>query len=293
MEIICIFEKKAVPSHQKEVNMIITELKELTQILYFEGEYALFRAKDEVGMYRGIINRKGEIVWNVKWRHIMMRIHGFPNLFKTITDDKEKGYVYFDVEKLDFVDESIVTELLKFIDEGKKSKAQQKVDETAFVSFFDGMPDLFSYKPLCYLSDEYLGFTSTGRHWGVQDLEGNIILSEVYYNVKEGGEPNHFVATLEDRDMRKKNKVGVIDDQGEWIIPPIYDSMHWRRAYYVAYIKEPRKKRKCGLLDKHGNILVPFEYDFLDPSYSEDLISAKKGRQFLFINSKNERINLL
>ena len=272
--------------------MIITELKELTQILYFEGEYALFRARDEVGMYRGIINRKGEIVWNVKWRHIMMRIHGFPNLFKTITDDKEKGYVYFDVEKLDFVDESIVNELLKSIDEGKKSQARQKVDETPFVSFFEGMPGLFSYRPLSYLSDEYLGFTSNGRHWGVQDLAGNIILSEVYYDVRGGGEPNHFVVTLEDRDKRKKKEVGVIDDQGEWIIPHIYDSMHWRRAYYVTYIKKPRNKRKCGLLDKHGNILVPFEYDFLDPSYTEDLISAKKGNKFLFINSKNERINL-
>ncbi len=27
--------------------MYIKELKELTQILYFEGDYALFRAKDE------------------------------------------------------------------------------------------------------------------------------------------------------------------------------------------------------------------------------------------------------
>lgn len=264
--------------------MHITELKELTKILYFEGEYALFRAEDDRGMYRGIINRKGEILWNVKWRHIMMRIHGYPNLFKTITDNKEAGYVYFDIEKMDFVEAPT-------INEGKKSKAQQKVDETAFVSYFGGISG-FSYKPLSYLSDVYLGFTSNGKHWGVKDLDGNIILSEVYYDVRAGGEPNHFVVTLEDRDKRKKNKIGVIDDKGEWIIPHIYDSMHWRRAYYVAYIKEPHKKRKCGLLDKQGNILVPFEYDFLDPSYTEDLISAKKRGRFLFINSHNEKIKL-
>ena len=66
--------------------MHIKELKELQKILYFEGDYALFRAVDEKGMYRGVINRKGEIIWNDKWRHIMMRVHGYPHIFKTHTE---------------------------------------------------------------------------------------------------------------------------------------------------------------------------------------------------------------
>ena len=273
--------KKSSNFARKMAVMIITDLKDLTQILHFEGEYALFRAKDEKGMYHGVINRKGEILWT--WRHITMRIPGHPQLFKSINDTRE--FVYYDVEKQTFVDEPI-------IDRGPLSKARQMVEGTPFVSFFEGMPGLFSYRPLSYLSDLYLGFTSNGRHWGVQDVDGNMILSEVYFDVRSGGEPNHFVVTLEDRDKRKKKEVGVIDDKGEWIIPHVYDSMHWRRAYYVAYIKEPHKKRKCGLLDKQGNILVPFEYDFLDPSYTEDLISAKKRGKFYFINAKNERIKL-
>lgn len=67
--------------------MHIKVLKEQTQILYFEGEYALFRAKDEKGLYRGVINRRGDIVWNDQWRHIVMRVHGYPNIFKTHNDE--------------------------------------------------------------------------------------------------------------------------------------------------------------------------------------------------------------
>lgn len=257
--------------------MHIKELKELQKILYFEGDYALFRAVDEKGMYRGIINRKGEIVWNEKWRHIMIRIHGYPNIFKTHTEE-HKGYIFFDVEKLAFVNPPI-------LDDSGKSKAKIMAENAPRIPFFECMPDLFASPSLVYLSDDYLGFSTDGRKYGVQDTDGNIILPEQFDDVREGGKPNHFVVRLE-------KKQGVIDDKGQWVIPPVYDSIHWRRAYYVAYIKEPRRKKKAGLLDKYGNVLVPFEYDFLDPSYTEDLISAKKRGRFLFINSHNEKIKL-
>lgn len=257
--------------------MHIKELKELQKILYFEGDYALFRAVDEKGMYRGVINRKGEIVWNEKWRHIMMRIHGYPNLFKTHTEG-HKGYIFFDVEKLAFVNPPI-------LDDSGKSKAKIMAENAPRIPFFEELPDLLSVPSLRELSDDYLAFTTDARTWGVQDTEGNIILPDVYEEVKEGGKPNHFVVQTE------KN-YGVIDDKGRWVIPPMYDSLFWRRDYYVAYIKEPRRTRKAGLLDRTGKILVPFEYSFLAPAYTEDLISAKKRGRCLFINSRNEKIKL-
>lgn len=264
--------------------MHISELKEAKKILYFEGEYAIFRAEDELGMYRGVINRKGEIVWNDKWRHIVMRIHGYPSILKTVNDTRE--FVYYDIEKHVFVDPPV-------IEESHRSKAQQMVDKAPDIPFFANTPGLFNYKSLRYLSDDYIAFSSEKMYWGVRDIQGHIIFPEKFYDVFEGGEPNHFKVTIEEKGKRKRIlKDGVIDDRGEWIIPPTYDSLHWRRAYYVAYIKEPRKKPKCGLLDKHGNVLVPFEYEFLDPSYTEDLISAKKRGKFLFINSRNEKIDL-
>lgn len=258
--------------------MHIKELKELTQILYFEGEYAIFRAKDEQGLYRGVINRKGEIVWNDKWRHIVMRVHEYPNIFRTYNDDKPPQRLFYDVEKQAFVESPI-------IDEQNLSKAHKIVNNAPHIPFFKNAPGFFDYPSLRYLSDDYIGFSYEKMNWGVQDLEGNIVLPVQFDSIGSGGEPNHFA-------ISKDKKAGVIDNQGQWVIPPVYSSIHWRRAYYVAYIQEPRRKEKAGLLDKYGNVLVPFEYDFLDPSYTEDLISAKKRGKFLFINSRNEKIKL-
>lgn len=257
--------------------MYITELKELQKILYFEGDYALFRAVDERGMYRGIINRKGEIVWNEKWRHIMIRVHGHPNIFRTRTEEHE-GDVFFDVEQLAFVAPPAP-------DNSTKSQARIMAESAPRIPFFACMPDLFATPSLRYLSDMYLGFTTDGRKWGVKDMNENILFPEQFDDVWEGGEPNHFVARVEKRQ-------GVMDHSGKWVIPPVYDSIHWRRDYYVAYIKEPRRTAKAGLLDRTGKVLVPFDYSFLDPSYTEDLISAKKRGRCLFINSKNEKIKL-
>lgn len=252
--------------------MHIKELKELIQILYFEGEYALFRAKDEQGLYRGVINRKGEIVWNDKWRHIVMRVHEYPNIFRTYNDDKPPQRLFYDVEKYAFVPPPTINREL--------SRAERIVENAQQIPFFD----FFNYPSLRYLSEEYIGFSQENYNWGVQDLEGNIVLPVQFDSIGSGGEPNHFAVSKDD-------KAGVINDKGQWVIPPVYDSIHWRWAYYVAYIKEPRRK-KAGLLDKFGNVLVPFEYDFLDPAYTEDIISAKKQGRFLFINSRNEKIKL-
>ena len=268
----CIFAPVILIEH-----MHITELKELQKILYFEGDYALFRAVDELGMYRGVINRKGEIVWNDKWRHIMLRVHGYPNIFKTHTDG-QKGDIFFDVEKRTFVEPPV-------FDDSTKSKAQIMAENAPDIPFFKELPDFFGVHSLRYLSDTYLGFTTDARKWGVRDTEGNIILSDRFEDVCPGGKPNHFVVRLD-------KKHGVIDDKGRWVIPAVYDSMHWRRDYYVAYIKEPRRIRKAGLLDRTGKILVPFEYSFLDPAYTENLISVKKRGKCFFINSKNEKIKL-
>ena len=258
--------------------MHIKELKELTQILYFEGEYALFRAKDEQGLYRGVINRKGEIVWNDKWRHIVMRVHEYPHIFRTYNDDKPPQRLFYDVEKQAFVEPSV-------LHENEDSKAKQIVQKALHIPLIKEIDDFIDYPSLCYLSEEYIGFSPENYEWGVKDLDGNIVLPVQFDSIGSGGEPNHFAVSKDD-------KAGVINDKGQWVIPPVYDSIHWRRAYYVAYIKEPRRKKKAGLLDKFGNVLIPFEYDFLDPAYTEDIISAKKRGRFLFINSHNESVKL-
>ena len=257
--------------------MHIRELTELKEILYFEGEYALFRALDEQGTYYGAINRSGEIVWNDHWRQVVVRVQDYPHIMKTHSEGLREE-LFYDVEAHAFVASSVIKT-------PEKSKAQMMVDQAPRVPYIEGVPELGSYATLYYLSEQYLGFHSDEGEWGVQDLDGNIILPALFQSVSGGKEPNHFV-------VHWKDKQGVIDDQGQWIIPAEYDSIYWRRAYYVVYANISDKERKCGLLDAEGKVLIPFEYDFLFPSPTEDLISVKKDGECFFINSKNEKIHL-
>ena len=53
-------------------------IKEVEYIYYFSGGVAFFRAKDEKGSYQGLIDRDGEIVWDIKWRTPALRLSAFP-----------------------------------------------------------------------------------------------------------------------------------------------------------------------------------------------------------------------
>ena len=58
-------------------------IKEVEYIYYFSGGVAFFRAKDEKGSYQGLIDKEGEIVWDIKWRTPALRLSAFPNYIKT------------------------------------------------------------------------------------------------------------------------------------------------------------------------------------------------------------------
>ena len=64
--------------------MNVREIKCLRSIMGFEGEYAEFKAKDEQGLYYGLINRKGEVVWNDGLRHPILKVRNHPNVFFSI-----------------------------------------------------------------------------------------------------------------------------------------------------------------------------------------------------------------
>lgn len=252
--------------------MNIRELKELTQILHFNGKYALFRANDQKGQYVGMINRKGEIIWNEKWHRLALQMNDYPNL--VITSNGKREFIYYDVEQQTF------TDTLPPLNR-PKSKAELIVENAKEVPFFTMA---VSYKSMRYLSDDYIAFSPGRGYWGVRDLEGNIILPAEYEDMDRGGQRNHFTARLD-------KLYGIIDDKGEWVIPCIYDNMFWRR-YYVTYIKDSDGKRRAGLYDNDCHLTVPFEYDFIDPSPSEDLITVQRGKDIFFINHLNERIEM-
>lgn len=256
--------------------MNIRQLKGLWVISGFDGAYAEFKAKDGQGLYRGLIDRKGEIVWNDGLRHPIMKVRTHPSVYMSIRRG-ENELCYFDVVKQQYIEKPDVQPL-------QMTKAEILVDEAPFIEGIDPFDyHKCSYKPLQVLTDNYLAFAEGMYNWGVRDLNGKVLIPAQFTHIHYGGCDTHFL-------VDKEEEYGVISLSGEWIIPlGKFEWLWFRGSYFLA-----RKDGRAGIVDLKGNVLIPFEYDYLHPSYDEglNLISAKKGGMFFFINAEQEIVDL-
>lgn len=256
--------------------MNVRGLPGLKAIMGFDGEYAEFKANDAEGLYRGLINRKGEVVWNDHLWHAILKVRDSKSVFFSMKRGEE-GFVYFDVAQQKYIEKPHLSERVK-------SKAEQLVDETPYIDAEDPFDHRqCSFKPLSVLTEDYLAFAEDLYKWGVRDLEGNILVSARYAHISYGGMDTHFI-------VEEEEQYGVIDLEGNWVIPfGKFDWLWCRGDYFLA-----RKDGKDGIVDLKGSTIIPFEYEYLHPAYNEglDLISAKKDGEFFFINSKHKRVDL-
>ena len=256
--------------------MNVRDIPGLWAIGGFDGEYAEFKAKDEQGLYRGLINRKGEVVWNDGLRHTILKFRNHPNVFFSIKRG-ENEFRYFDVVKQQYIEKPEVEPL-------QKSKAEILVDEASYIDTIDPLDHhKCSYKPLQVLTEDYLAFAEDLYKWGVRDLEGKVFIPAQFGRINYGGCDTHFL-------VENEEEYGVIDIDGNWIIP--FGKFEWLWFHGNCFLA--RQNGKAGIVDLVGNVLIPFEYEYLHPSYDEglNLISAKKDGEFFFINAKQKRVDL-
>lgn len=116
---------------------------------------------------------------------------------------------------------------------------------------------------------------------GLIDRQGNIVLQPLYRLYKYDG---NFAKISDSYDSFKEIKYGVIDKQGEILVPCenevviINDSLIW--------VCKNLKKNIYGLHDGSGQMLIPFgKYKFIG-FYHEGLAMVKKGNKYGFINSE-------
>ena len=291
----CICEKKVVPLHPivhiwTEKMNIREIIKEVKYIYYFSGGVAFFRAKDEKGSYQGLIDRDGEIVWDIKWRTPALRLSAFPNYIKTANEKKE--WIYLDVRTLEFVTEP------ECIRARESSRAWRMAHDAPKAQFIKGIETPFDVPMKKYLNEAYIAFAVRDRNsgaeegsiaallqrkWGVLDLEGKEVLPAIFEDVDMGGKENHFVVEYD-------GLCGVMDDKQKWIIPREYADIICYDHYYVAFIGRDKTASMCGLLDKDGQVLLPFLYEHIFPSPTEDSITVKRRGRWKVINSKGEKL---
>ena len=254
--------------------MNVRELSDLETIKGFDGEYASFKTKGTDGIYYGLINRNGEVVW---YDDLCLPISKLRDsvYFSMKRKRNIEGLVFFDVALKKYIDKPQMSER-------PKSKAELIAGNCEDLIYTNKNGHVVHMRSMHNLNDKFLSYAECPKKWGVKDLDGNIVIPAQFDFVSEGGDDIFIV--------ERDNQYGIIDLKGNWVIPfGEYEWLWWRGDYFLA-----RKDGKAGIIDLKGKTLIPFEYEYLHPAYSEglDLISAKKNGEFFFINSQQERLEL-
>lgn len=91
-------------------------------------------------------------------------------------------------------------------------------------------------------------------------------------------------------------KYGLLDRNGNEVIPVIYDSLTFVADDLVAVGqnldnngKTGAKNTKCGLMDMNGNWVVPLKYDRIDPYY-EDMAAVYVNNSMGFIDKTGKEV---
>lgn len=150
----------------------------------------------------------------------------------------------------------------------------------------EGRGETYHYG-LKWITPDILLFAE-GEKWGLMKEDGSVVLPAEYEWISVNDDYMSFI-------LKKNGLCGVMSKEAVlsksqgWIISCVYQHLFYRDGFYVA-----RKNDKVGIIDEQGNIIIPLEYDALSPAHDEklSLISAKKDGDCFFINAKEERIEI-
>ena len=84
--------------------------------------------------------------------------------------------------------------------------------------------------------------------------------------------------------VQQNGKVGLLDMQGKVVIPIIYDELNYINAKSII----AKKNGKYGVINDDNNIIIPFEYEEIN--IKTDFIIAKKNGKYGVINDNNNTI---
>lgn len=108
--------------------------------------------------------------------------------------------------------------------------------------------------------------------WGYIDKAGKMTIKYQFDNAREFHDGKAVVAS--------GGKLGVIDENGNYIINPQFSSMIVDGNNYVI-----EQNGKWGWCDKAGSIIIKPQFDDANPFLGNDLASIKLGNKYGYINN--------
>ena len=124
----------------------------------------------------------------------------------------------------------------------------------------------FKYKYICSFSE---GFASVGvgNRWTCVNTLGIELFKPVYKFIRPF--LNGYSSVL-----NVYNKSGVIDKNGEVVIPFEYENIH----YFQEGLLAVSKKRLWGFLDSKSNVVIPFQFDEVHGGFKNGYCIVTKGK---------------
>src|SRR6218665_2107239 len=84
------------------------------------------------------------------------------------------------------------------------------------------------------------------------------------------------------------NKMGCLSDQGDWVIPLIYDQLGYHATFKVFIAS---LNNSIGMINIKDEVLIPFEYKSITPMLNAYWVNAE-NYSFISVQAKNDSIGV-
>lgn len=125
-----------------------------------------------------------------------------------------------------------------------------------------------------FTTDNLVTYSTNNKYFGLKDKNDNIIIEEQYKKLIRLGKNSWII-------QNKKNKFGLIDCSGNFLIQPKYN--HAER-YFNKFVKFGNTK-DYGLYNDKGEIVIPPEYSKILPLFGQKFLTCKNFKYGIYSES--------
>ncbi len=138
------------------------------------------------------------------------------------------------------------------------------------------------------IKEDVTGYYIDGK-WGLIHIDNKVVTVPLYQTLSIQNSGHFIIAEIAGNDL-KKDKLGLIDRQGNVIISFSYIKIEVYRDRIIAYLKNEGKLPKVGLINAKEEIIIPFDYQLIKPLGSLRFIAEKSDGRFEMFNDNGGEV---
>lgn len=243
----------------------------------FVREERICTYDSETGLY-GVLDVNGNIIADFKYDKVFEYTNGMA-IYSVVNENDEEYYYGFLDSEGNEITEAIYTGAWDFSTNGT---ATVEKDGEYFVINKKGetISNALTNYLITPFSNDLAGFEDFSELCGYVNLDGQVVIEPIYYDVNEFNE--YGTAMVEDAD----EKMWLIDTKGNKVTDVGYDNMS---RYICDGLIKVEKDGLFGYIDYNGNVVVEPQYkDAKD--FSDGLASVMKDKLYGYIDTKGNLV---